>query len=149
MSPTSQFSQVPAHTHLTVWFLGRSAEGATKDLTLDDGAAAPVATGPALESSQPPAMPGRAAADAFAQATPSLRRRPSCHPEETRRRRADEGSPQATAVHPLCGTDFFLAFSPEREDPGREDFTTTTPKVVGGVDQIFRSMAVWCLRGRP
>jgi len=34
-----------------------------------------------------------------------------------------------------CGRDFFLAFSPEREDPGRRDFTTTTtPKVVGGVD---------------
>jgi UDP-N-acetyl-D-glucosamine dehydrogenase len=34
-----------------------------------------------------------------------------------------------------CGKDFLLAFSPEREDPGRKDFTTkTTPKVVGGVD---------------
>jgi UDP-N-acetyl-D-glucosamine dehydrogenase len=32
------------------------------------------------------------------------------------------------------GTDFHLAFSPERVDPGREDFTTkTTPKVIGGV----------------
>lgn len=32
------------------------------------------------------------------------------------------------------GDDFFLVFSPEREDPGRIDFTTkTTPKVVGGV----------------
>jgi UDP-N-acetyl-D-glucosamine dehydrogenase len=32
------------------------------------------------------------------------------------------------------GEDFFLAFSPERIDPGREDWTvTTTPKVVGGV----------------
>jgi UDP-N-acetyl-D-glucosamine dehydrogenase len=32
------------------------------------------------------------------------------------------------------GTDFFLAFSPERVDPGRTDWTTkTTPKVVGGV----------------
>ena len=32
------------------------------------------------------------------------------------------------------GEDFFLVFSPEREDPGRKDFTTkTTPKVVGGV----------------
>ena len=32
------------------------------------------------------------------------------------------------------GTDFFLAFSPERIDPGREDFTlSNTPKVVGGV----------------
>lgn len=30
--------------------------------------------------------------------------------------------------------DFFLAYSPEREDPGRKDFTTETiPKVVGGV----------------
>jgi UDP-N-acetyl-D-glucosamine dehydrogenase len=30
--------------------------------------------------------------------------------------------------------DFFLAFSPEREDPGRKDFTTETiPKVVGGI----------------
>ncbi len=31
------------------------------------------------------------------------------------------------------GTDFFLAYSPEREDPGRTDHTTETiPKVVGG-----------------
>ena len=34
-----------------------------------------------------------------------------------------------------CGRDFFLAFSPEREDPGNPDFNTETiPKVVGGVD---------------
>jgi UDP-N-acetyl-D-glucosamine dehydrogenase len=34
------------------------------------------------------------------------------------------------------GKDFFLAFSPERIDPGREDWTVqTTPKVVGGVTQ--------------
>ena len=34
-----------------------------------------------------------------------------------------------------AGTDFHLAFAPERVDPGREDFTTkTTPKVVGGID---------------
>ncbi len=34
-----------------------------------------------------------------------------------------------------CGRDFFLAFSPEREDPGNQSFTTTAiPKVVGGVD---------------
>jgi UDP-N-acetyl-D-glucosamine dehydrogenase len=32
------------------------------------------------------------------------------------------------------GVDFFLAFSPERVDPGRTDFTTfNTPKVVGGL----------------
>ncbi len=31
------------------------------------------------------------------------------------------------------GRDFFLVFSPEREDPGRKNFTTrTTPKIVGG-----------------
>jgi UDP-N-acetyl-D-glucosamine dehydrogenase len=31
------------------------------------------------------------------------------------------------------GKDFFLVFSPEREDPGRVDFTTkSTPKIVGG-----------------
>ena len=35
------------------------------------------------------------------------------------------------------GKDFFLGFSPERVDPGREDFTTkTTPKVVGGLDEV-------------
>ncbi|HEX7192248.1 MAG TPA: nucleotide sugar dehydrogenase [Thermoanaerobaculia bacterium] len=34
-----------------------------------------------------------------------------------------------------CGEDFFLAFSPEREDPGNEQFVTKTiPKVVGGID---------------
>lgn len=32
------------------------------------------------------------------------------------------------------GTDFFLAYSPERLDPGRKDWTlTNTPKVIGGV----------------
>lgn len=32
------------------------------------------------------------------------------------------------------GEDFFLVFSPEREDPGRKNFTTkTTPKIVGGI----------------
>lgn len=31
------------------------------------------------------------------------------------------------------GVDFFLAFSPEREDPGNQDFSTSTiPKIVGG-----------------
>ncbi|MEZ0536163.1 nucleotide sugar dehydrogenase [Caldicellulosiruptoraceae bacterium PP1] len=33
-----------------------------------------------------------------------------------------------------CGTDFFLAFSPERVDPGNKHYNTkNTPKVVGGV----------------
>jgi UDP-N-acetyl-D-glucosamine dehydrogenase len=35
-----------------------------------------------------------------------------------------------------AGTDFYLAMSPERVDPGREDWTTkTTPKVVGGINK--------------
>jgi UDP-N-acetyl-D-glucosamine dehydrogenase len=34
-----------------------------------------------------------------------------------------------------CGRDFFVAFSPEREDPGNERFNTRNiPKVVGGID---------------
>lgn len=33
-----------------------------------------------------------------------------------------------------AGKDFFLAFSPERVDPGRKDWTTlNTPKVIGGI----------------
>jgi UDP-N-acetyl-D-glucosamine dehydrogenase len=33
-----------------------------------------------------------------------------------------------------CGEDYFLAYSPEREDPGNAKFSTTTiPKVVGGL----------------
>lgn len=36
----------------------------------------------------------------------------------------------------VCGRDFFLAFSPEREDPGNERFNTKSiPKVVGGIDE--------------
>ncbi len=41
-----------------------------------------------------------------------------------------------------AGTDFFLAFSPEREDPGNPDWgTTTIPKVVGGVDPVSGDLA--------
>ena len=41
------------------------------------------------------------------------------------------------------GKDFFLAFSPERIDPGREDWTVkTTPKVVGGVTAACTERAV-------
>lgn len=40
------------------------------------------------------------------------------------------------------GKDFYLAFSPEREDPGRKDYTTTTtPKVVGGVSKTSGELA--------
>jgi UDP-N-acetyl-D-glucosamine dehydrogenase len=42
-----------------------------------------------------------------------------------------------------CGTDFFLAYSPEREDPGRKDTTTATiPKLVGGVDDVSADLAM-------
>ncbi|HEX7709203.1 MAG TPA: nucleotide sugar dehydrogenase [Thermoanaerobaculia bacterium] len=35
----------------------------------------------------------------------------------------------------VCGRDYFLAFSPEREDPGNERYDTKSiPKVVGGID---------------
>ena len=38
--------------------------------------------------------------------------------------------------------DFFLAFCPEREDPGNPQFDTTKiPKVVGGVDQVSGELA--------
>jgi UDP-N-acetyl-D-glucosamine dehydrogenase len=44
-----------------------------------------------------------------------------------------------------CGSDFFLAFSPERVDPGREDWTTyNTPKVVGGITPACSAVSgVW------
>jgi UDP-N-acetyl-D-glucosamine dehydrogenase len=41
-----------------------------------------------------------------------------------------------------CGSDFYLAFSPEREDPGNQTFETATiPKVVGGVDATSGDLA--------
>jgi UDP-N-acetyl-D-glucosamine dehydrogenase len=41
-----------------------------------------------------------------------------------------------------CPEEFLLAFSPEREDPGRADFTTKNiPKVVGGVDRASTEAA--------
>jgi UDP-N-acetyl-D-glucosamine dehydrogenase len=40
------------------------------------------------------------------------------------------------------GRDFFLAFSPEREDPGNRSFSTSTiPKVVGGIDPVSGDLA--------
>ncbi|NIX77088.1 nucleotide sugar dehydrogenase [Microvirga terricola] len=40
------------------------------------------------------------------------------------------------------GSDFFLAFSPEREDPGNPDFgTSTIPKVVGGDGEAALALA--------
>ncbi len=42
----------------------------------------------------------------------------------------------------VVGEDWFLAFSPERVDPGREDYTTiNTPKVVGGITEACGEVA--------
>lgn len=51
------------------------------------------------------------------------------------------------------GRDFFVAYSPEREDPGNPRFSTATiPKVVGGLDELslelataFYSRAIACV----
>lgn len=41
-----------------------------------------------------------------------------------------------------AGKDFFVAYSPEREDPNNKDFSTATiPKVVGGIDEDSLAVA--------
>lgn len=61
------------------------------------------------------------------------------YPDTTR----DELRPILEESGLVCGQDFFLAFSPEREDPGRLDFNTRTiPKVVGGLDPVSTRVAV-------
>ena len=43
----------------------------------------------------------------------------------------------------VAGRDIFLAFSPEREDPGNPNFSASTiPKVVGGIDSKSSELAV-------
>lgn len=42
-----------------------------------------------------------------------------------------------------AGVDFFLAYSPEREDPGNRQFSARDiPKVVGGLDELSQQLAV-------
>jgi UDP-N-acetyl-D-glucosamine dehydrogenase len=42
----------------------------------------------------------------------------------------------------IIGENFYLAFSPERVDPGREDWTTiNTPKVIGGITEKCTEVA--------
>ncbi|HEY7309678.1 MAG TPA: nucleotide sugar dehydrogenase [Gemmataceae bacterium] len=42
-----------------------------------------------------------------------------------------------------AGRDFFLAYSPEREDPGNRDYATRNiPKVIGGLNETSRRLAV-------
>ncbi|MBI1372713.1 MAG: nucleotide sugar dehydrogenase [Phycisphaera sp.] len=50
--------------------------------------------------------------------------------------------PRLAATGLMCGHDFFLAYSPEREDPGRKDANThTIPKLVGGIDEVSGELA--------
>ncbi len=51
--------------------------------------------------------------------------------------------PKLGVDHRLAvGIDWFLAFSPERVDPGREDWTTiNTPKVMGGITEACGDVA--------
>lgn len=47
---------------------------------------------------------------------------------------------ESSGLH--CGSDFFLAYSPEREDPGRSDTEMSSiSKLVGGVDDVSADLA--------
>jgi UDP-N-acetyl-D-glucosamine dehydrogenase len=63
----------------------------------------------------------------------------STYPRTTR----DVMLPRLASRGLALGHDFFLAYSPEREDPGRKDHDTQTiPKLVGGVDPASGEVAV-------
>jgi UDP-N-acetyl-D-glucosamine dehydrogenase len=50
--------------------------------------------------------------------------------------------PILSATGQKVGEDFFVAYSPEREDPGNPDFTADgIPKVVGGIDELSGQLA--------
>ncbi len=53
----------------------------------------------------------------------------------------EEMQPILEASGLVCGTDFFLAYSPEREDPGRDIDRATIPRIVGGVDAASTDVA--------
>ena len=83
--------------------------------------------------------------DATAQIAPRLRKgqlvvlESTTYPGTTRER----VQPLLEAGGLKAGEDFHLAFSPERVDPGREDWTTrNTPKVVGGLTEECTRRAV-------
>ncbi|OES44936.1 nucleotide sugar dehydrogenase [Domibacillus iocasae] len=55
--------------------------------------------------------------------------------------------PVLEATGLVCGEDFFLAYSPERVDPGNKDFNTkNTPKVVGGMTPSCTKVAATMYR---
>src|SRR5690606_332427 len=46
-----------------------------------------------------------------------------------------------------CGQNVFVAYSPEREDPGSKNFSTATiPKLVGGIDPVSGELAALLYR---
>ncbi|TFH32063.1 MAG: nucleotide sugar dehydrogenase, partial [Anaerolineales bacterium] len=50
--------------------------------------------------------------------------------------------PELESTGLKVGEDIFLAFSPERVDPGREDWTTkNTPKIIGGITAVCSQIA--------
>lgn len=60
------------------------------------------------------------------------------HPTTTR----ENVLPVLNATGLTAGKDYFLAFSPEREDPGNPNFEASTiPKVVGGYDSVSGDLA--------
>lgn len=55
--------------------------------------------------------------------------------------------PALVDAHPAnaemkLGEDYFVAYSPEREDPGRKDDSMAIPKLVGGLDDLSQELAV-------
>ncbi len=55
----------------------------------------------------------------------------------------EEILPRVTADGLVVGRDIFVVYSPEREDPGNMDFSTSTiPKVVGGVTSACREVGI-------
>ena len=55
----------------------------------------------------------------------------------------EELKPRIESMGLKVGIDTFLVYSPEREDPGRKDFTTqTTPKVCGGDTEACQEVGV-------
>jgi UDP-N-acetyl-D-glucosamine dehydrogenase len=50
--------------------------------------------------------------------------------------------PNLEASGLCCGSDFYLAYSPERVDPGSKDYNVrNTPKIVGGIDSQSTQLA--------
>jgi UDP-N-acetyl-D-glucosamine dehydrogenase len=67
----------------------------------------------------------------------------STYPRTTRDVMLPRLQARATERRLKLGVDFFVAYSPEREDPGRKDHNTQSiPKLVGGIDPESGKIAV-------